>query len=305
MALHGIIPVTVTPMNVDGTSDYGGHKRYIEHLLKHPIGGLWALGSAGENFLMTYENRIKTAEILMELVGDQVPIIMGAAAFAMDDIFRFFEETCDMPFYGYHVIPGDGQMKHKALLRYYTMLADHSPKPLWLYHNWVRGAVLPVQTVRELSQHPNISGLKAGGSHLGELMKFADMDCDDFQVVGAGGGQTFSLLSLGLKAHTASPASCFPGIICRIYSLMQEGNISDALDTQKRFNRVWGQLPWPEENSETSAHEKAILEVMGICQRHVSIQFRENTDEEMDIIRKLMPEFEAIEQSTSCPQVSS
>ena len=104
MVLQGIIPVTVTPMNVDGTPDYGGHKRYIEYLLKHPIVGLWALGSAGESFLMSYDNRLRTAQILMELVGDQIPIIMGAASMAMDDIFRLFEETYDMPFYGLHVI---------------------------------------------------------------------------------------------------------------------------------------------------------------------------------------------------------
>ena len=85
---------------------------------------------------------------------------------------------------------------------------------------------------------------------------------------------------------------------------MQEGKISEALDLQKRFSRVWGQVPWPEENSETSAHEKAILEVMGICKRHVSMQFRENNEEEMDIIRKLMPDFEAIEQS-ACAELAS
>ena len=47
-------------------------QRFIHHLLKHPM-GLWSLGSAGESFLVTYETRLKTAQILAETVAGRTP----------------------------------------------------------------------------------------------------------------------------------------------------------------------------------------------------------------------------------------
>ena len=288
MVLHGIVPVTVTPMNEDGSPDGKGHEKFIEYLLKYPIGGLWAIGSAGESFLMTYENRLATAKMLAELVNGRTPILMGAADQAMSNIFKFFEQTADLDIAGYHVIPTDLHMNHGALMRFYLPLAERSPKPLWLYHNTWRGPALLPESVRELAQHPNVAGMKAGGFSLIELIRFSNMDSEDFQVIGAGGGQTIQLLSMGLKAHTASPASCFPDIFCELYSLWEKGKVFEAIAVQKRFLKLWSKIPVPPENSETSAHEKGVLEAMGICQRHVSQHFRPMTDEEMHTIRKVL-----------------
>jgi len=290
MALKGIIPVTITPMNEDGSPDYKGHQRYIEFLLKHPIGGLWALGSAGESFLMTYENRLKTARMLTEIVDGRTPILMGAADGAMDNIFRFFDDTGQLALDSYHVIPHDSHMNDAAVLRYYTTLADRAPKPLWLYHNVWHGPALSLETVKQLAQHPNIQGLKAGGFHIGELSKFAALDSEDLQVLGAGGGQTVQLLAMGLRGHTASPASCFPDKLCEIFSLWDTGRANEAARCQVRFNRLWSRIPVAPENSESSAHEKAILEVLGICKRHVGGHYRPMNDDEMAIIRKVLSE---------------
>ena len=291
MSLKGIIPVTVTPMNEDGSPDEPGHQRFIEHLLKHPIGGLWSLGSAGENFLMPYEHRLQTTRILSDLVNGRKPLLIGAGDSAMWNIFRFFDETADLNFDGYHVIPHDKHMNHNALVTYYTGLADTAPKPLWLYHNPHHGPPLPFEAVRELSQHANVVGLKAGYFYIPDLMNFSTLDSDDFQVIGAGGSQAVCLLAMGLRAHTASTASTCPGLFCELFSLWEQNKAHEAIALQQKFNRIWGRIPKAAENSgESSAHEKAVLEVMGICKRHVSGHFRAMTDAEIETTRRILTE---------------
>ena len=88
--------------------------------------------------------------------------------------------------------------------------------------------------------------------------------------VGTGAGQMIMCLSTGMRAHTASPASCFPDKLCNVFSLWDQGKVQEAIKAQKEFNAFWGKIPVAPENSETSAHEKAILEIMGICKRHVA-----------------------------------
>ena len=288
MALKGIVPVTITPMNEKGVPDAKDHEKFLEHLLKYPIGGLYALGSAGECFLMTLENRLKAAKMITDIVDGRVPVLMGAEDAAMDNIFLFIEKTADLSIHGYHIIPHDVHMNHNALVHFYTSLADFSPKPIWLYHNAWRGCPLPHITVRELSQHPNVAGLKAGGDKNFELIKFSTLDSEFFQVIGAGGGQAVQLLSMGLKAHTVSQASCFPDIFCEIFTLWQEHKNDRAMEVQKRYNRLWGRIPVPAENSETSAQEKGILEAMDICRRFVSRHYRPVNDDEMLVIREVL-----------------
>ena len=116
------------------------------------------------------------------------------------------------------------------------------------------------------------------------------MDSDEFQVIGAGGGQTIPLLSLGLKAHTASTASCFPDIFCKLWSLWEQGKVFEAIAVQKQFNKMWRRIPVPADNSETSAQQKGVLEAMGICKRYVSPHFRPMTDREMETIRTVLRE---------------
>lgn len=290
MPLSGIVPVTITPMKEDGSPDVQGHERFYEFLLKYPFGGFWSLGSAGECFLMTYEDRVRTAKIITELVGGKVPVLMGAEDASMRNVLRFFDDTSELPLFAYDAIPRDVHMNDKALIQYYTYLAERCPKPLWLYHNIWRGCGLPFDVVRELSQHPNITGMKAGGVNIPELARFSTLDSDEFQVIGAGGGQAVQLLSMGLRAHTASPASCFPDKMCEIFDLWSRGKCLEAVEAQKRFNAMWRKIPVPAENSETSAHEKGVLEALGICSRHVAPHFRPMTDEEMGVIRQVLKE---------------
>ena len=59
MSLLGIIPVLVSPMNEDGSPDHKGYHNLLDHIFEHPVGGLWVLGSASEDFLMSFEHRVE------------------------------------------------------------------------------------------------------------------------------------------------------------------------------------------------------------------------------------------------------
>ena len=288
MALRGVIPVAITPMNEDGSPDQQGTERFVEFELKHPIGGFWALGSAGESWLMKPEHRIEFGRMFAKAVNGRVPIIMGVADDIMDNIFTFMDEFADLHVDGYHAIPQDTHLNESAVIRFYNILAERSPKPIWLYHNPWRGATLTVNAVKELSQHDNIAGMKAGGFATSAYLGFAGFDSDEFQSMGAGAGQMLMCLSTGMRAQTASPASCFPDRLCRVFSLWDQGKVKEAIAAQRDFNKLWSQIPVASENSETSAHEKAILEILGICKRHVGSYFRPMNDEEMKKTKQVL-----------------
>lgn len=281
MVLKGVIPVAITPMNEDGSPDLDGTNSFVEFELKHPIGGFWALGSAGESWMMTAQHRIEFGKMFAKAVNGRVPVIMGIADDIMSNIYSFMDEFADLQVEGFHAIPQDTHMNDSAVIRFYTMLADRSAKPIWLYHNPWRGATLTIKAIKELSQHTNIAGMKVGGFNTSTYLGCGALDSDEFQSIGAGAGQMIMCLSTGMRAQTASPASCFPDKLCNVFTLWDQGKVAEAIKAQQEFNAFWKTIPVAPENSETSAHEKAILEIFGICKRHVASYFRPMNDQEM------------------------
>jgi len=283
------MPVLVTPLHADGSIDVEGHERLLDHVLAHPLAGLWILGSASEDFLLTHEQSVEATRVISEKCDGQTHIIAGIGDPVPSRMWRFFDETAGMNIDAYHLLPNDVKMNPTLFRRYVTDLADRAPKPLWLYNNPLRGATLDMEVVRELSEHPNIVGIKAAGYNLKEIIPLTMMNREGFQVIGSGGAHLLLFLVQGCTCHTASPASMWPGTYNRIFELYNAGKIAEARDLAFKLSGVIKALPHPR-NTEFSAEEKIVLEIMGICKRHVAAPFRECTDAEKEQAAKVLAE---------------
>jgi 4-hydroxy-tetrahydrodipicolinate synthase len=285
--LRGIIPVLVSPVNQDGSLDEQGYHGLLEYTLKHPIGGYWMLGSAGEDFMMTHRDRVRATKIISDYVAGKVPVIVGCGHPVWEEMCQFFDDTADMGFDAYHLLPTDRKMRPPLARKYIQMVADRAPKPIWLYNNELRALKIPVDVVADLKSHPNIAGIKAAGYDMKDIVPFCMMHSDDFQTIGSGGGHFLAFMAMGCDAHTISPACCWPGEYCQMYEYWLAGKLEQARELAFKIGRVIKALPHPI-NTEFSAEEKAVLEVLGVCKRYVYPPFFHCTDEEMAQTRKVL-----------------
>lgn len=287
--LKGIVPVLISPVNDDGAPDEQGYHKLIDFTLRSPIAGYWTLGSASEDFVMTYDDRVHIAQIVAEHVNGAVPIVAGCGSPSVAETLRFFDATAEMRIDAYHLLPTDRRMQPRPTYEYCKMIADRSPKPVWLYNNGMRGLQIPVSVVADLKDHPNIVGIKAAGFDLSDIIPFCTMDSETFQTIGSGGSHILLFLAMGCDAHTVSLACCFPKMFCDVYELWQAGEIAGAREASFAINRLFKSLPRID-NTELCAEEKAILDVMGICKRHVYKPFRPFTDQQVEQARVVLSE---------------
>ena len=274
-------------MDETGAPDEDGYARLLDFMLSYPICGIWMLGSASEDFLMSYEHRLQTVRTVTRHLSENSHLIVGCADPVLSEVRRFFDDTDDLAIDGYHLLPPDRKMSEAMTIRYCTMIADRAPKSLWLYNNEKRALHFSVGAVRELATHPNIVGIKVGGYDLSTIIPVTMMATDDFQVIGSGGSHLLVFLALGSTCHTVSPACCFPAAYCEIFSLWQGGQLDEARDKAFAISRILKALPHPD-NTEFSAEEKIVLEIFGICKRHVHPPFRSCTDEEKEETRRIL-----------------
>jgi 4-hydroxy-tetrahydrodipicolinate synthase len=234
---------------------------------------------------MSYDHRVQAARIVAQHLNGKHHLIVGCGDAVLAQIYRFFDDTADLAINAYHLLPTDRKMDTSFSIDYYTAAAERSPRPLWLYSNPARAHQPTLEAVKVLAQHPNIVGMKVGGYDLGYMSSLSLINSPKFQVIGAGGGgNLLAWLALGVQCVTISEACFFPQEFARAYDLWCAGKIVEARELILRLNNVVRAFP-PRRNTEATAEEKAVLELLGICKRHVYPPFKPCDDSQVTQIK--------------------
>lgn len=291
--IEGFVPVVSTPMTPSGEVDTLGLENLLGFLLGKRIGGLWLLGTGGEDMNLTFEKRLKVAEIAAKYVDNRVPLILGAAFYALEDSFRFMEMTRELPKEGYHVMPYHPVLSEAAIVRYYERLADRASVPLWLYTSGNWSQQLSLDSIRSLKAHPNVAGIKFSSSNAVAAIRVLSLQSDDFQVITAVAAQLYPSLCMGAKAHTSSLGSPLPDPMIEIVELKNAGKHDEALCAQRKLNDFLLKFTSgaKKDNFLMAAEEKYVLFLRGLCEAHVSPYYRGLTEEEKVNIRNALNEF--------------
>lgn len=293
MLIKGICPVLVTPLTSGGEIDTDHLEKLLEHLIKNKVGGLWVLGSTGEDSLLSRDQRLTMIRETCRIVNKRVPVITGTGENNIPSILAFIKEIQELPIDGIHVLYPDPKQSEASVERNLHDLANKSPIPLWLYHNQFRGRPLTINLIRALSQHPNIAGMKVGGYVL-KLMTDALMtQTETFQVIGAGGGQCLTMLMHGAKGHTSSDACVWPDKYADLFAAFDKHDFISAQEHQYQIMELLQSIPKSAflDNGEMAAEEKYMLSILGLCDEHVNPAYRTLSEEEKKATREALASF--------------
>ena len=164
--LSGIYPPIMTPF-VDEKVAYDKLAENIQKYNETNLRGYMPLGSNGEFRSLTDEEALKVVKTVYQnkaadkylMAGTQRESAVATIEFtkkAADQGIEFASVLCP------HYYPK--KMNDEALIRFFVKVADHSPVPILLYNSpgFSSGVYLSPAAVAQLSQHPNIVGMKDG-----------------------------------------------------------------------------------------------------------------------------------------------
>lgn len=284
--LKGVVPVLLSPLTRDGEVDEPALARLVEYLNTKKIGGFWVLGTGAEDMNLTYKQRLRVVETVVNANAGKTPIVVGAGFFAMRDSMDFMDDTAHLDFDSYHVMPYHTLLSLDRIKWLYKNLADHAQKPLWMYTsaNWCR--FIPPDFVESIKGYPNIAGIKFSTSNAVHTEKVIGLADDNFQVLTAVVRTFYVSLCLGVKGGTTVEACSFVNPIVDLYEMFVSGDREGALSIQRKLNRMLEQMPQEpgKDNFLKVAEGKYILSKKGICDEFMSGYYRELTDDEKKAI---------------------
>ncbi len=140
------------------------------------------------------------------------------------------------------------QLNREALKTYYLTIADSSQVPILIYHiPQHTGISVDTELIFELSQHPNIVGMKDSSGNLAFMSELVPKVAPDFSFLLGAGSIILSGLSMGAKGGILALAAVAPGECAQLYKLFLAGHIEEARKLQvkliplnKALTQLWG-----------------------------------------------------------------
>jgi len=230
----GVIPAVLSVFDKDETLDEQGTREFIRYLMSFDIGGLYLTGSTGETFLMTSDERMRQVEIVMEEVGDKVPVVVHVGAMSTRETIRLAKhaESCGAAGVS-SVPPFYFKYNGEQIYQYYKDVAEATSLPMIVYNIPLAGMMTVDQIIR-LSEIENVKGVKYTGTALYEVTQIKEGCKEGFQVYGGCDELGSSNISLGVDGIIGSFYNVITDHYIKIWNAVKTSDIPLATELQRQ-----------------------------------------------------------------------
>ena len=246
----GIIPAMVTPLTADDAINERALRRLATHLIDGGCHALFAIGSQGEFWAFSAEEKQRVWEIVVAEARGRVPVYAGTAAVTTREaiaLTRLAEKAgadAVSVLTPYFISPNDNE-----LFDHYKAIAESTTLPVLLYGNPARtGVRLSTSLVARLAEVPNIVGIKDSTGDLELAAEYIRTAPEKFSVLMGRDTLIYAGLLYGAKGAIAATANVKPRLVADIYDKFLAGDLEGARRAQRalaplRLAFSWGTFP--------------------------------------------------------------
>jgi 4-hydroxy-2-oxoglutarate aldolase len=236
--LMGVFAPITTPFTADEQVDYAGLEKNMAFYAKSRIKGYLALGSNGENKSLTNEEKIKVLQIVIDNKRADQTVMAGCIFESTFETIEYAKKFAAMGADFITLLPPSyfkKQMTDDVLLKYFTTVADAVSVPCLVYNapQFCAGTTLSVKLVKDVSNHPNIVGIK--DSSTGNIEGFLFAVRDQMNVMAGSASFFMNTLIMGGSGGVISLANAFPDITQDLYELVIAKDYEKAFALNERI----------------------------------------------------------------------
>lgn len=233
----GIIPAMVTPITSDGKIHMHALRKLTNYLIEGGVHGLFPVGSQGEFYALTFEEKRQVIEVVVEETRGRVPVYAGTGAITTREVIALTQmaESAGVSAVSvltpYFITPNETE-----LFEFYSAIAKSTRLPVLLYNNPARtGVNLSANFVVRASKIDNIVGIKDSSGDMTLMAEYIRRTDETFSVLAGRDTLIYGALCYGGKGAIAATANVAPKIIVEIYEAFIAGDMKRSLEAQFRL----------------------------------------------------------------------
>src|SRR5574341_2452695 len=240
--LRGIIPAGVTPFTPDDRVDESAFRKVLNALIDQDVHGLFPVGTGGEFFALTREEKERLMAVAVEEAAGRVFVVPDVGAITAAESVTLARHAEAVGSEAVSVVtPFFLKPSQEELFEHYRAICAAVKIPVLAYNIPERtgGVALSVGTVSRLAREiPNFAGIKDSTGDLANAAELVQVCAPGFRVFMGRDTLIFGALLHGCVGAVAATANVAPGLAVGIYQAVQAGDLPKARDLQARLAPV-------------------------------------------------------------------
>ena len=285
--LYGVTTAMVTPFDKNGKVDLEAVKELVEFLISKGVSCLYPLGTTGEMYHLSVEERKAVAETVVRHAGGRVTVYIHAGAMCQQDTVTLAKHASEIGADGIGVVsPAFFGVNDREMEEYYVTVAKNVPEdfPVYLYSipqcsgNEIKAAV--AQKIADRCS--NVVGIKYSYPDFLRTNEYLEINNGKFSVL-VGTDRLFdAALVMGCSGVVSGVSCVYPEPFVAIYKAFLKGN----LDEVRRIQRIAIRYCEILRNGSNMSYFKEALKMRGINAGHMRAPQLDITQLEIDELRK-------------------
>lgn len=239
VSLRGVFTPIVTSFDEHGQVAHHKIEFNLGKWNQTGLSGYIVLGSNGENVYLNEREKVDVLKTARQAIPREKLMIAGTSCESTVNTIALTEKAAGTGADAAIIINPSyykSQMTTPVLVNHYRVIADASPIPIVIYNlPPATGIDLSADLLVELSQHPNIIGVKDTSGNMpkmGETIRRAD---PSFQVLAGSSNFFYPSLAIGVTGGILALANVAPDESVELFSLFNAGEIEKGRDLHLRM----------------------------------------------------------------------
>lgn len=237
---NGIIPAMVTPFNGEGKVNEAALRRLAGNMIEAGCHGIFVLGSNGEFFSLSNEEKIEIARIVVDEVDGRLPVYAGTGGNSTAETISLTKQMEDAGVTAVSVItPYFVKLSQEELKNHFELIAEAVNIPIILYDiPGMTGNPLAPSTVKELAKVSNIVAIKDSSGSFDNVLKNLEAQGPEFTVLVGTDSLILPALMAGGGGAIAATANLLPKVVVSIYEKWSAGDLEGAELQQRKLRAI-------------------------------------------------------------------
>lgn len=269
--IKGIIAAMQTAMHEDGSINEEELRRQIDRQINAGVDAVFCLGTNGEFYIMSMEEKIRVMEIFVDQVKGRVPVYAGTGCIGTEETIALSKKAEEIGVDVLSVItPYFAAVSQEELYQHFAAVAKSVSLPVVMYNIPARtGAALAPSTVGRLAKDfPNIAGVKDSSGNFNNILQYIQAtEGTNFAVLSGNDALILWTLLAGGQGGITAIANILPTVMVSIYQYYLKGDMENAKKAQNSIAWIRDCFKYGNPNSVVKCATNLIGQPVGPCRK--------------------------------------
>lgn len=221
MRLFGNYTALVTPFLNQNKVDFDALENLLKLQVSEQTDGIVLFGSTGEGHTLTTKEKINILNFVKQRIPSSISLIVSILSYSTKECkkeIKTFSKYCPNGFL--ISVPPYIKPTQQGILKHFLALANFSKIPIILYNIPSRtSAQIEFETLKELSFHPNIIGVKEASTCFSDIVKESSLISPSFQILCGNDNFILPMLSVGACGVVSVVGNIMPNFVHTLFEM--------------------------------------------------------------------------------------